>query len=181
MKELLAKLNLRRLPKDPIGFVPIIARGVTIEQNLGPMPFRIMIRDDPQSQPETWERVIEVMATPEDAQILLEAYLSHFSFPRYTKAVGMIRPFRLHEFFEAILKYRVAVPMHLGPAIKKILLHVHIVPRIYYDRLDHWQLPKLRNKEWQQFGLLPMQVKAVSELAAYLRRHSQREIRSPRR
>ena len=101
MKKLLSTLRRKNLPPDPVGFMILMAPGITIQESHERIPFKAVSFKPPHDYSK--ERVIEILDCAAEAQCLLDFCLLQEKHLTGENSVGMVRPVSLHELCECLI------------------------------------------------------------------------------
>ena len=166
MNPLLNSIKLKRMPADPVGFIPLIAKGITSLESAGGISFLPIPVRSPEHDANMPINLIEILPSAEEAQQLLEFYLARLESPC---GMGAIRPVTLDEVFYCLTEYQIAMNNQLAEPVRKLLIHMDVLPVVVCYSQKAWNDTALAQINYQLFGLIgPGRRAAVGDLSRYL-------------
>ena len=167
MNPILHSIKLKRLPADPVGYVPVMARGIYSLESPGGISFLPIIVRSSREAGDMPMSLIEIMPSREEAQELLEFYLA-----RFTPSCGMgtIRPVTLAEVFFCLSAHQVAVNDRLAEVIQNLFFNIRELPVVSCHWQMSWKDTWLAKTNYRLVGVIGKKCRqTMREVSRYLK------------
>jgi hypothetical protein len=125
---MLSPSQIRRLPADPFGFLPLIHSPVAKS------PFRLLLIKDENHCAHPGRDILEITETQADSQKLLEFYLR-----RGYGTSGTVKSVGLRDVLACTLKVRIALPSEKAKYLNALLRQIRVDSLLSYYAKRPWQ------------------------------------------